>query len=106
MPSPPKLRDGCGVIRLLKIFRQLKTHHSRRADRNIRVPRKIAIDLKSERVSSQNQGNTCISSGVTIYRADHRSQSISDDHFLEESPRHAQETADDQFVIRRVNLSE
>ena len=49
MPPPPKLRYIAGEIGEGKILHQPEIKKPRCTDRNIRIPRKIAIDLKSKK---------------------------------------------------------
>ena len=53
MPSSPEFADACGVIGIIKVFREIKAEHFSQADSHIAVARKIKINLKRESDNSE-----------------------------------------------------
>ena len=48
MPTTPKLRNGCGNVRIVKVLGKLETHHAAQADGHVRITSKVEIDLEGE----------------------------------------------------------
>lgn len=49
MPAPPKFRDTFRNIRIIKIFQKVKSEHTTKPYRHIRISRKIKIELQGIR---------------------------------------------------------
>lgn len=52
MPAFPKIRKGSGEIGAIKIGRQIKAQEFGCSDSNVRISRKIQIELKSKKEDS------------------------------------------------------
>ena len=44
VPTPPKLRDGGGYIRVVEVLWELETHHATQTDGHVRISCKVEID--------------------------------------------------------------
>lgn len=60
VPSSPEINYGLRVIRLLKILLQLEAHNPGSPDCDVRVSRKVAIDLESKCIGDEDQDDTRI----------------------------------------------
>src|SRR5699024_6358311 len=55
VPAPPELLDAAGHIGALEIFGQRDAEQPRAADGNVRIARKITVQLQAEQYGGQNQ---------------------------------------------------
>ncbi|MNY52689.1 hypothetical protein D3C86_1883810 [compost metagenome] len=88
VPSSPELRNRLRNVRCPEIFHQCKAHYTRRSYGNIRVSRKVAVDLKCKEYRSNNKRQTVVIRRILIGRIHQHNEPVGDHHFLEEPEGH------------------
>src|ERR1035441_147303 len=86
MPSMPELSDLSAEIGLQKVHSQFVPHHSGYTQRDIRVSRKIAINLQRKRERRHREFGARKALWIGIDQINETSKCVCDHHFLEESP--------------------
>src|ERR1051325_7411493 len=89
MPAAPELTDGRGKIRPVEVLHEREAHHFRRAQCDVRVSGKIAVDLNREEVSRHQHRQTGIPIGVRVNLVDQQGEIVRDDHLLGKPPEHS-----------------
>ena len=86
MPAPPELGDVSREIRIRKISSQVETKKTGSAHSNIRVTRKITVDLKRKEKGREAQGEAVRVGVSRIDTINMQSQVVGNNDFLEVTP--------------------
>ena len=86
MPMPPKLGRVVCKVGHSKVLRKLKSEEFTTASGNVRVARKVAVNLNGKRINTDESGKVSgISSSAKDLVSDH-SEVVGNDCFLEQPP--------------------
>ena len=66
MPAPPEVGDRGGEVGKAEVGPEVVAHHARRADGDVAVAGKVAVDLKSEEVRRQHDGPARVRAGCRL----------------------------------------
>ena len=86
MPASPKLADRFREIRPPKIFREPDVEEEGRTQSDVRIARKIGVDLKRIENGRHKEARTIMAAGVPEDGVDIKRQTIRNEHLLEETP--------------------
>src|SRR5690606_3692846 len=86
MPASPEFRNITSEIRKSKIGHQGEPKQTSHPNSNIRIPRKIAINLKGKKYSAHKQFHRRMTSRRIKNLVDKKGEVICDDHFSKQPP--------------------
>ena len=88
MPPAPEFSDGEGEVRTFEVGHQIDAKQLSTADRDIRITRKIAVDLDGKHQSRHDKDKSNVGLGIVIDPIDRESEYIGDHELLEIPPDH------------------
>src|SRR5215204_946149 len=104
MPTRPEISYRRREVGPVEVLHQPESHDARGTSGNVRVAREITVNLKGEKVRSDDERNAGVFEGLVIDQINRNCESVSDDYLLKESPGHQLKSIGNPPIIEVMRL--